>query len=264
MAHKTIYDLSGDQYDFTRSADPYLTTKIFDLLHPHSSGMHLDIGCGTGNYTMALAAKGLNFTGIDPSEKMLDVARAKAPDIPWRVGSAENIPADNDAFDNIIATLTLHHWDNLDAAFAEIHRVLKTQGKIVIYTSCPSQMQHYWLNHYFPDMLAHSIARMPSLTQVRAALNQAQLTVVHSEPYWVSRDVQDRFLYAGKERPELYFNEQYRKGISSFNALANQTEIKAGLQALKNDLETQRFDAIKRQYDASVGDYTFLVAQKQR
>ena len=60
---------------------------------------------------------------------------------------------------------------------------------------------------------------MPSLTQVRAALNQAQLTVVHSEPYWVSRDVQDRFLYAGKERPELYFNEQYRKGISSFNAL---------------------------------------------
>ena len=142
--------------------------------------------------------------------------------------------------------------------------MLKTQGKIVIYTSCPSQMQHYWLNHYFPDMLAHSIARMPSLTQVRAALNQAQLTVVHSEPYWVSRDVQDRFLYAGKERPELYFNEQYRKGISSFNALANQTEIKAGLQALKNDLETQRFDAIKRQYDASVGDYTFLVAQKQR
>ena len=76
MTHKNIYDLGGDQYDFTRSADPYLTAKIFDLLHPHSSGMHLDIGCGTGNYTMALAAKGLNFTGIDPSEKMLDVARA--------------------------------------------------------------------------------------------------------------------------------------------------------------------------------------------
>ena len=125
---QNIYDLGGEQYGFTRSADPYLTAKI-SISPPHSSGMHLDIGCGTGNYTMALAAKGLNFTGIDPSEKMLDVARAKAPDIPWRVGSAENIPADNDTFDNIIATLTLHHWDNLDTAFAEIHRVLKTQGK---------------------------------------------------------------------------------------------------------------------------------------
>lgn len=61
---KNIYDLSCDQYYFTRSADPYLTAKIFDLLQPNSSGMHLDIGCGTGNYTMLLATKGLNFTGI--------------------------------------------------------------------------------------------------------------------------------------------------------------------------------------------------------
>lgn len=103
---------------------------------------------------------------------MLDFSRTKAPNIPWKVGSAENIPADNDTFDNIITTLTLHYWDNFNVTFTEIHRVLKPQGKIVIYTSCPSQMQHYWLNHYFPDMLAHSIARMPSLNQVRAALNK--------------------------------------------------------------------------------------------
>ncbi len=179
MAHQNSYDFSGDQYDFTRAADPYLTNKIFELLQPHSNGMHLDIGCGTGNYTMALAAKGLNFTGVDPSEKMLDLARAKAPHIQWRVGSAENIPADNDTFDNIIATLTLHHWNDLNAGFAELHRVLKNHGKIVIYTSCPSQMQHYWLNHYFPKMMAHSIERMPSLDQVRAALSRAQFNVTH-------------------------------------------------------------------------------------
>lgn len=262
MAHKNIYDSSGDQYDFTRSADPYLVTKIFDLLQPHSSGMHLDIGCGTGNYTMALAAKGLNFTGVDPSKKMLDLARTKAAHIPWLLDSAENIPADNDSFDNIIATLTLHHWSDLNAGFTELHRVLKNHGKIVIYTSCPSQMQHYWLNHYFPNMMAHSIERMPSLDQVRAALSQVQFIVVHSEPYHVTRELQDLFLYAGKEQPELYFNAQYRKGISSFNALANQTEIENGLRTLKHDLETQQFEATRKQYDATLGDYTFLVAQK--
>ncbi len=262
MTHKKSYAFSGDQYDFTRSADPYLANKIFELLEPHSNGMHLDIGCGTGNYTMALAAKGLNFTGVDPSEKMLDLAHAKAPHIQWRVGSAENIPADNDTFDNIIATLTLHHWNDLNAGFNELHRVLKNHGKIVIYTSCPSQMQHYWLNNYFPNMMAHSIERMPSLDQVRAALSQAQLTVTHTEPYHVTRELQDLVLYAGKERPELYFNEQYRKGISSFNSLANQAEIEAGLCALKHDLETQQFEAIRQKYDATLGDYTFLVAQK--
>ena len=263
MAHKNSYDFSGDQYDFTRAADPYLANKIFELLQPHSNGMHLDIGCGTGNYTMALAAKGLSFTGVDPSEKMLDLARAKAPHIQWRVGSAENIPADNDTFDNIIATLTLHHWNDLDVGFTELHRVLKNHGKIVIYTSCPSQMRHYWLNHYFPKMMAHSIERMPSLDQVRAALSRAQFNVTHTEPYHVTRELQDLVLYAGKERPELYFNGQYRKGISSFNSLANQAEIDSGLRALKHDLETQQFDAIRKQYDTTLGDYTFLVAQKQ-
>ena len=263
MTHKNSDAFNGDQYDFTRSADPYLANKIFELLEPHANGMHLDIGCGTGNYTMALAAKGLSFTGVDPSEKMLDLARAKAPHIQLLVGSAENIPADNDTFDHIIATLTLHHWNDLNAGFTELHRVLKNHGKIVIYTSCPSQMQHYWLNNYFPNMMAHSIERMPSLDQVRAALSQAQLTVTHTEPYHVTRELQDFVLYAGKDRPELYFNEQYRKGISSFNSLANQAEIEAGLRALKHDLETQRFDVMRSTYDSNLGDYTFLVAQKQ-
>ena len=76
MPENTIYNTIGTGYNHSRRADPYITGRLLALLQAVPGGGYLDIGCGTGNYTIALAAAGLGFTGVDPSEVMLLEARA--------------------------------------------------------------------------------------------------------------------------------------------------------------------------------------------
>jgi ubiquinone/menaquinone biosynthesis C-methylase UbiE len=260
---ETKYDKIGIGYNSTRQADPYLTSRIFSLLRPQTHKLYLDIGCGTGNYTCALADKGLNFIGVEPSEKMLNEAKSKKQNVQWMKGNAEQIPVEDKTFDGIIATLTIHHWTDIKLAFTELNRVLKDNGRIVIFTSTSEQMKGYWLNHYFPKMLYSSIIQMPSLDTLKNASNEAKLRIFDIEKYFIKDDLKDFFLYFGKNKPKYYFEEQIRHGISSFSALANNEEVKQGLTKLRNDIDNNEFEKIKMKYDNDLGDYIFISFDKE-
>ncbi len=141
------YDLIGQNYNRTRSADPYLLERLHQLLQARSSGRYLDIGSGTGNYTSALSSRGLNMIGVEPSARMLTEARTRNEAVDWRQGHAEQIPLNDHEVDGVVASLTLHHWTSLEAGFREWRRVLKPEGRVVIFTATPRQMEGYWLNH---------------------------------------------------------------------------------------------------------------------
>ncbi len=257
------YDNIGRGYNSTRHADPYLTARLLFLLRPQNDKLYLDIGCGTGNYTSALSDKGFKFIGVEPSEKMLKEAKARNQNVNWLKGTAEQIPADDTVFDGIIATLTIHHWTNIKKAFIEINRVLSDNGKLVLFTSTPEQMKGYWLNHYFPKMLHSSIIQMPSTDDIRKATEEAGLIISDVEKYFIKDDLQDCFLYVGKNRPECYFDEQIRNGISSFSSLTNIEEVKQGLTTLRNDIDTGAFENIKTKYENDLGDYLFITIDKK-
>lgn len=261
--HDTKYDKIGTGYNSTRQADPYLAERLFYHLQPKSDKLYLDIGCGTGNYTITLAIKGFNFIGVEPSEKMLNEAKSRNQDINWLKGTAEQIPADDKAFDGIVATLTIHHWIDLTKAFIEINRVLSDNGRLVLFTSTPEQMKGYWLNHYFPKMLNASIVQMPSLADIKEAIAQTELEITDIEKYFIKDDLQDCFLYVGKNNPNRYFDETIRNGISSFSSLANIDEVKQGLSKLRNDIDNQAFDKIKDQYVNELGDYLFITIERK-
>lgn len=257
------YDQIGSGYNATRKADPYLTGRLLHHLQPKTDKLYLDIGCGTGNYTIAMAEKGFPFTGIEPSEKMLKEAKARNLRINWVLGKAEQIPAADNQFQGIIATLTIHHWTNLKKAFTELNRVLSENGKLVLFTSTPEQMRGYWLNHYFPKMLHASMVQMPSLSNIQEAIEQTDLVITDIEKYFVKDDLQDCFLFIGKNRPSRYLDETIRQGISSFSSLANIEEVKQGLSALKQDIDSDAFPKIKAQYANELGDYLFITMDKK-
>lgn len=255
------YDQIGTGYNQTRKADPYLLERMRAHLQPVESTKHLDLGCGTGNYTIELAAAGGAFTGLDPSETMLEVARSRTVEVNWIQGKAEQLPFPSVYFDGILASLTIHHWATLTAGFHEMRRVLKACGKLVIFTSTPEQMAGYWLNHYFPLMMAASMQQMPAFETVHQALVENGFSKIQTEKYFIRKDLQDLFLYSGKHQPKLYLDEQIRKGISSFSNLARQDEIRNGLENLNRDITTGKVDEIIRKYENETGDYLFVVAQ---
>lgn len=256
------YDKIGLDYNLTRRADPYLTEQLFHHLAPFKDGIYLDIGCGTGNYTNELQKKGFQFIGIDPSERMLEKAQRKNSKIDWRVGSAENTGLPENTLDGIVASLTIHHWTDLKMGFSELNRVLKPGSKIVLFTSTPKQMKGYWLNHYFPKMLSDSIIQMPDLKHVEEAMEDAGMECLNTEKYFIKPDLQDQFLYCGKQNPELYFDDQIRQGISSFSSLANQPEVEHGLSELRKDIDSGKINRIIQQYENDLGDYLYIIGKK--
>jgi SAM-dependent methyltransferase len=193
---------------------------------------------------------------------MLSHARMKTSSIQWIKGAAEQIPLPDATFHGAIATLTIHHWQSLQNGFTEISRILNDKGRLVIFTATPEQMQGYWLNHYFPQMLKEAIAKMPSAKEMQSAALRAGFQIVKQEKYFIQPDLKDSFLYVEKHAPELYFRDAIRQGISSFASHQNKVEVEQGLCWLQHDINTKEFESVQKRFDNNMGDYLFICAQK--
>lgn len=257
------YDIAAERYNYTRTADKFIAGQIEQLLLPQKELNYLDIGCGTGNYTIKLYDRGINIQGIDPSEAMLTKAKEKSAEIIWTAGYAEQLPFADNYFSGAIATLTVHHWSNLADGFLEVYRNLKPGGKFVIFTATQEQMRSYWLCHYFPKMMEKSIGQMPAYNTLVDKCTAAGFVKLLEKKYFIQDDLEDLFLYSGKNKPDLYLDQNIRENISSFKMLGNQSEIQNGLKMLTSDLTDENFEKVKRLFDDQSGDYLFLQFQKQ-
>lgn len=260
---KARYDKIGVGYDSTRKADKYLSQKMFEFIKSDIGGTYLEVGCGTGNYTSALNQMGLKFIGIDPSDEMLSKAKEKNSSIEWKKGTAEKIDLNSESVDGVLLCLTIHHWNDLEQGFREIHRVLKRNGKVVLFTTLPSQNDKYWLNHYFPQMIKDSNKILPTLEETENAFKNANLEIIHQESYFIKPDLEDCFFYCGKHNPEVYFREEIRNAISSFSLLSNRVEVEQGLKEMRADIDSGKIKEIIANYENDLGDYLFIIGQKK-
>ena len=93
----------------------------------------LEVGCGTGIFLQVAAATGADIVALDLSADLLAQARvrvAAAANVRLSLGNAEQMPFRDGSFDAAYGSSILHHL-NIDAALAEIHRVLRPGGRIV-------------------------------------------------------------------------------------------------------------------------------------
>jgi SAM-dependent methyltransferase len=105
----------------------------------------LDLGAGTGKLTSRLVERGLKVVAVDPITEMLDVLRESLPDTPALLGSAEQIPLDDDTVDAVLVAQAWH-WFDPERAVAEVVRVLRPGGIVVI--NVPAYM---WMWSYHDD-----------------------------------------------------------------------------------------------------------------
>jgi SAM-dependent methyltransferase len=258
-----LYDRIGPTYDATRRADPAIVERLARMLALDADApVCLDVACGTGNYTSALAARGARIIGIDISERMLSAARAKNGRVGWCRGNAEALPFRAETFGAAVCTLAIHHMRRPWRAFAETHRVMR-RGRFVIFSADPAQMSRYWLNEYFPRMMEKANRQMPPSRDVAGWLSEAGFTGVSVERWDVSEALQDAFLYFGKYRPEVYLDPAIRAGISTFADLAENSEVKQGCRRLAADISSGRFAEVAHRYANRSGDYIFIAANRE-
>ena len=128
----TAYDAYAQEYGAGRtgySNDLYNTLVEFGLSQRQRV---LDVGCGSGLASEPLIANDFDVTGLDASERMLDIAMREFPSARWIVGRAETLPFENASFDAVISAQAFHHFDRV-AAMTQVARVLRPGGIVAIW-----------------------------------------------------------------------------------------------------------------------------------
>jgi SAM-dependent methyltransferase len=118
---------------------------------PTLGGVFVDLGCGVGRFTGPVAVRAAARYGVDADPGML--ARAKARDrdgICWLRAQAESTPFASGSVDVILASMLLEHVADKAALFAEITRILRTGGRLVLRTMLPDDIERTTWYTLFP------------------------------------------------------------------------------------------------------------------
>lgn len=112
------------------------TRCAFTLLGPRPGERILDVGCGTGYFSLKLAAQAALVTGVDLSQAMLTVARRRATEerrsIDFLRAAGESLPFDDGSFDAAITMATLEFVDDPEKVLGEMLRVTRPGGRVVV------------------------------------------------------------------------------------------------------------------------------------
>ena len=103
----------------------------------------LDVACGPGILACALAEHVRNATGIDITPAMIDQARARQArtglaNLDWHIGDATALPFEDGRFDRVTTRYSFHHMPNPAAALAEMKRVCRVDGRVVVIDATPT------------------------------------------------------------------------------------------------------------------------------
>ncbi|MEV6903232.1 class I SAM-dependent methyltransferase [Amycolatopsis sp. NPDC051372] len=117
----------------------YARPAILDLAGDVTGRRILDAGCGAGPVFAALRDRGAEVTGFDASVKMIELARHRlGADADLRIGDlSKPLPYPDAEFDDVIVSLVLHYLEDWSAPLAELRRVLKPGGRLILAVNHP-------------------------------------------------------------------------------------------------------------------------------
>ena len=168
-ATRRSYDATADDYaEWIRGE---LAAKPFDrsvlaVFAELVRGPVADVGCGTGRITSHLAGLGVDVSGVDLSPGMLAAARRAFPDLTFTEGTMTALPIADGTLGGVVAWYSTIHVpdEDLPAALAEFHRVLRPGGLLQLAFQAGTGVEHrtragehdvsLTFHHRHPDTMA--------------------------------------------------------------------------------------------------------------
>jgi len=192
-----MFDQVAPRYDLTNDLlslgiDRRWRSETVAAVDPKPGQVILDLAAGTGTSTHPFAASGATVIPADISEGMLAVGKKRQPDLSFVNADALALPFADATFDTVTISFGLRNVENVPAALAEMYRVTKPGGRIVICEfSTPTwkPLRHFYrryLTRGFPlvavftstnpvayDYLVESILAWPDQRNLAAELAKA-------------------------------------------------------------------------------------------
>jgi len=181
-----------------------LAARLDDLLDLTGDERALDVGAGTGAFAFALASRVREVVALEIDEELAERARADAPsNVQVVTGDGEHLPFDDFEFQVTGALRTLHHTARPELMVAELTRVTRPNGTIVIADQiAPADpLQALELNR-FEKARDPSTTRVLSEADLRGLFDMNDLRLRRELLITESRDIDDYLALAGCEGAE--------------------------------------------------------------
>jgi SAM-dependent methyltransferase len=222
----TYYQSIAPEYVRHRRVHPEVLRSLISTAGLGRNSSVLDVGCGTGNYLLALSEMvGCDCWGIDPSEAMLSEAQSRLPKAHLSCASAEHPGLPFYQFDFVFAVDVVHHLADRPGSFRECFRILRPGGKLCLVTESAAMIRRREPHAtYFPDAVEIELARYPSVDALKSELR--------AEGFGEVQELEV------ERHAELSDIEPYRTKTHSSLQLISNSAFDVGLKRLEHDLRS--------------------------
>jgi len=235
LHHEMInYDEVGSEYARNRRVHPGV---LFDLVLTSgidSASKVLEVGCGTGNYIIALKSLlHCSSWGIDPSKETLAKARERTKKVKFQLGRAEELDFPRGFFDLVFSVDVIQYVGDRRSYFEVARKVLRPGG-----TFCTATESDWIIRHrqplavYFPETVKIDLARHPSIPELREIMGKVGLGEIKENvvefPYQIT-DIQP-----------------YRDKAFSSLKLIGEGAFQKGLKRMERDLRAGPINCFSR------------------
>jgi ubiquinone/menaquinone biosynthesis C-methylase UbiE len=185
---KADYSKIAEYYDKSRAA----TGLIIDLwmgvidkyINKSREAKLLDIGCGTGRFTLPIAKRfHCPVTGADMSTEMLEKAKGKDKNglVRWEIQDIHKMTYGDASFDVIFMSNVIHHCDSPLKALRECHRILGDNGVILIRYGAIEQIREDVTHVFFPETLKLDEKRTPSVELLEKWMTEVSFNGINTQ-----------------------------------------------------------------------------------
>jgi ubiquinone/menaquinone biosynthesis C-methylase UbiE len=160
-------------------------------------GKLLDVACGPGVVTAALAPLASSVVAFDATTQMLEKAMARCAkagltNVAFRSGDAENLPFEDAEFDGAVTRLAIHHFANPQRALDEMFRVLRPGGAAVIVDAVSSEdSEESNLHNAIERLRDPSHVRMLPASELDAAVSRAGFRDIENATWDMGRELEE-------------------------------------------------------------------------
>jgi len=233
------FDVRAKYYNYYRKADIRLTKKVIELLDMEPNSTLLDVGAGTGNYSISMLNMGYNVIALEPEKKMIEQCSDNR--IKWINSSVDHIPLPNNSIDGAIIVNAIHHFKDIKGAFQELKRVAG-KGPIVIITFDPNIACKQWVFDYWPELVKYEYSHYLDFDVLKQCIIAATGGKLEEYIYKLPYDFEDTFAASLWKRPHLLLeHDDLRYSMSIFSSMDDKS-FNDGLNKLKRDIISHNWE----------------------
>jgi ubiquinone/menaquinone biosynthesis C-methylase UbiE len=149
----SYYDRNAQSYSDSNQHPAEFIDEFLEYLQKDNGKVILDLGSGPGINAAYIYSKNFQVVGIDLSEKMVEYAKSKYPQIEFRLGDMTKLSFPSNRFDGILASYSLIHLtkDSIPCVMAKLSEILKPGGIMYISIQSGESTQGYYSHPLIPS-----------------------------------------------------------------------------------------------------------------